>query len=171
MFKGKKEKVNPQDAWNECIERAVSNVSDAPITVQQYIVKLGTQSNVPRNANKFKNFLRNSFRIHNETLINIIWSFLEKFSTKQSIDSGVDLIASKLDVPKRHEICDAASLEVTEGSKRKGSNDVEDEQDESSELKRKRHKKDKKKKDKKKNDKKKEKKEKKHEVIETDYVA
>lgn len=169
MFKGKKEKLNPQDAWNECIERAVSNVSDAHATIQQYVVRLGTQSNVPRNANKFKNFLRNSFRIHNETLINSIWSFLEKFSAKQSIDLKITSTASDLEVKERHDSCDASLSDVTDGCKRKVSHDVEDE--ESSEFEPKRHKKDKKKKDKEKKDKKKEKKNRKHETTVTDSAV
>jgi cell growth-regulating nucleolar protein len=78
LFRGKKEKLNPQEAWNEHIRLAASAASDAPQGIRQYILKLGSLSNVPRNANKFKNFLKNSFRMYNESLINEVWTFLDK---------------------------------------------------------------------------------------------
>ena len=78
LYKGKKEKLNPQDAWNQCIETAFASVLQAPVSIRTYLEKLSLQTNVPRNKSKFGNFIKNSLRVHNDKLIDEIWMFLEK---------------------------------------------------------------------------------------------
>lgn len=78
LYKGKKTKLNPQDAWIAIIEDAAStSLSKAPNNIQQYVKRLAELGNVPRNAKKFNNFIKNSLRISNDSIITQIWTFLD----------------------------------------------------------------------------------------------
>ena len=81
LFKAKKVKLNPQEAWNLVVESAASDrVNEAPVAIKSFLPSLQKLGNVPRQQKKFVNFVKNSLRLHNESLINQMWSFLEKLN-------------------------------------------------------------------------------------------
>ena len=41
LFKGKKEKLNPQDAWNAIVETAIANSANASADIRNIIYRLG----------------------------------------------------------------------------------------------------------------------------------
>ena len=137
MYKGKKDKLNPQDAWNNCISEASSRSASAPISVRQYIEKLGSQSNVPRNANKFRNFVKNSFRLQNDKLIDEMWSFLEKFKVvvipvqlnekvdEPPLDMETRATSTTAESSDQHSELEAARLERKKAKKEKKKRDRE----------------------------------------------
>ena len=79
LYKGPKVKVNPQDAWMNTVEQAVTNSSKAPHNIQTHLKRLGELNNIPRNQKKFENFIKNSLRLYNDNLILEIWKYLESF--------------------------------------------------------------------------------------------
>ena len=81
LYTKKKKKTSPQEAWNQCIDAAANKISEAPQQIRFYIEKLGQNSNVPRNKQKFSNFVKNSFRMYNDQIIDELWTFLEKFKS------------------------------------------------------------------------------------------
>ena len=82
LFKGPKAKVNPQDAWMELVMDAISDCSKADASIQPHLKRLGDLTNIPRNQKKFINFIKNSLRLFNDSLIEKIWKYLESFKPK-----------------------------------------------------------------------------------------
>lgn len=89
LYKGKKAKINPQDAWMMLISTAASplQLKDAPADVKPYLGRLAEQTNVPRNKKKFTNFIKNSMTLRNDTLIDKIWNYLECIRNKQELNN------------------------------------------------------------------------------------
>ena len=104
---GKKKKKSPQELWNECIETAIQNVPEAPQKLRSHIGNLGQLSNVPRNKNKFSNFIKNSFRLNDDNIINEIWKFLEQFKSNGDSQSLEKEESSKREQEGNHIIPDA----------------------------------------------------------------
>lgn len=71
-----------KDAWNDIVQEAVANVKSAPGSIQSHIIKIGTLTNVPRNEKKFKNFVKNSIKLFNDSLIDEIWAHICKYNNK-----------------------------------------------------------------------------------------
>jgi len=82
LFKGPKAKINPQDAWMELVMDAISDCSNAEASIQPHLKRLGDLTNIPRNQKKFSNFIKNSLRLFNDSLIEKIWKYLESFKPK-----------------------------------------------------------------------------------------
>jgi len=83
LYKAKKTKLNPQEAWVALVEEAVERAKEAPAAVQHHLPRLGELGNVPRNKKKFVNFVKNSLRLYNEAQIDQIWTFLEQLSQEK----------------------------------------------------------------------------------------
>lgn len=77
LFKPKAGKPKAQDIWNELIEGVVAMKSKAPPQVQPYLERISNLTNVPRNQKKFLNFARNSLNIRSDSLLEMIWKFLD----------------------------------------------------------------------------------------------
>ena len=90
LFKKKESKKSPQETWMEAVTTAVENSAEAPENIRLYLSKISSLGNVPRNKNKFSNFLKNSFKIHSDSVINGIWDFLERTAKKSLQESKVD---------------------------------------------------------------------------------
>ena len=91
LYKPKKEKINPQDAWMQQIEKATSDESSAPANIRPHLNRLAELSNVPRNKKKFINFAKNSLRLSNDSILEAIWTHLEQFRvTPATQESGKD---------------------------------------------------------------------------------
>ena len=60
------------------MQKAVADVHTAPASIKFHLPKIGSLQNVPRNEKKFKNFVKNSMKIHNDSLINDIWLHINK---------------------------------------------------------------------------------------------
>ena len=82
LYKKKETKRNPQEVWMEAVSAAVANAANAPENIRYHLLKISSLGNVPRNKNKFGNFLKNSFKIYSDSVINGIWEFLEKTAKK-----------------------------------------------------------------------------------------
>ena len=83
LYKKKEAKKTPQDLWIEALNSAVENLHSAPENIQSYLTRLGALGNVPRNKNKFVNFIKNSMKIYSDAIIESIWKFLEASAKKQ----------------------------------------------------------------------------------------
>eukprot|EP01039_Chlorochromonas_danica_P001584 gene1582-1730_t len=70
-------KPKAQDIWNELIEGVVAMKSKAPPQVHPYLERISNLTNVPRNQKKFLNFARNSLNIRSDSLLEMIWKFLD----------------------------------------------------------------------------------------------
>lgn len=81
LYKGK-QKLSPQDSWMQSIETAVSKYDDAPISIQPHLQKLLEFNNIPRNKNKFVNFLKNSLKLHSSSVIDELWNFVSSYYNK-----------------------------------------------------------------------------------------
>lgn len=79
IYKAKKVKTTPQDAWLDCIQKAATNVDAAPLVLRSYLEKLSELSNIPRNRNKFVNFGKNSLKVYNEGILFSLWEHIDSF--------------------------------------------------------------------------------------------
>lgn len=78
LYKAKKAKLNPQDAWVALIEEVSANTKEAPVALQQHLARLGELNNVPRNKNKFVNFCKNSLKLYNDKLLESLFDYLDQ---------------------------------------------------------------------------------------------
>ena len=135
----KKKKASPQEMWNQCIETATNKILEAPQRIRYYIEKLGQQSNVPRNKNKFSNFVKNSFRLNDERIIEEMWSFLERYK-RGSNDQIEENILEKDNNHKPAVIEDSRQCDLErEETEREGSKEGKKMKKEKKKLKRKRN--------------------------------
>lgn len=109
LYKAKKVKLNPQDAWVALIEDVTSRVKEAPPLIQNHLTRLGELNNVPRNKGKFINFCKNSLKLYNDNILEGLWAHLESCkkateaanvaeSTTASTNSKPDATAPSSDV-------------------------------------------------------------------------
>ena len=82
-------KLNPQEAWLSLIADAASKADEAPRNIRPYVLRLNSLGNVPRNKNKFSNFMKNSVKINNTSVIDDLWGFLESLKTSRDVESPV----------------------------------------------------------------------------------
>ena len=82
LYKGKKAKLNPQEAWLALLEESVSR-EDAPERVKPFLSRIAELGNAPRNKKKFVNFLKNSMRLNDTNLADLIWNYLEKLNEEK----------------------------------------------------------------------------------------
>jgi len=78
---GSKKKKGPQEIWMEVVEQAAAESQQAPANIRSMISNLSGFGNVPRNQNKFCNFVKNSLRVRSEPMIKQIWEFLQQRQT------------------------------------------------------------------------------------------
>jgi cell growth-regulating nucleolar protein len=81
-------KLNPQEAWTALIEEAASRSEEAPKHIRDNVLRLNDLGNVPRNKNKFINFVKNSMKMYNTNLIEEIWNFLEKLKEQKNLEKA-----------------------------------------------------------------------------------
>ena len=88
-----KVKKSPQDQWISLIEdaarQAATKEGSVPSNIKQHLIKIAELGNVPRNKNKFTNFVKNSLRLHSAPIIDDIWGFLESLKKKDDLDETV----------------------------------------------------------------------------------
>jgi cell growth-regulating nucleolar protein len=101
-------KLNPQEAWTALIEEAATRSEEAPKQIRDNVRRLNDLGNVPRNKNKFVNFVKNSMKIHNTNVIEEIWNFLEKLKEQKNGDKA--LTAPKAEIKNEAETDKAESL-------------------------------------------------------------
>lgn len=71
-------KRSPQELWMDVIGGVVADSSDAPASLHGHIAALDGLGNVPRNKQKFKNFLSNSLKIRSASVADEFFDFLDK---------------------------------------------------------------------------------------------
>mmetsp|Transcript_40551 Transcript_40551/g.53376 ORF Transcript_40551/g.53376 Transcript_40551/m.53376 type:complete len:315 (+) Transcript_40551:71-1015(+) len=79
--KKKTGKVNPQEAWMDLIAQAANNPS--PPGLQNHLQRMAELGNVPRARKKFDNFLKNSLRLHNDSVLSQLWEHLDQLRKKE----------------------------------------------------------------------------------------
>jgi cell growth-regulating nucleolar protein len=67
---------------------AISNISKAPHDIRPHLSRMGDLSNIPRNENKFNNFVKNSLKIYNDKIIKDIWQYLNSCKADISFSSS-----------------------------------------------------------------------------------
>ena len=142
LYKPKKEKLNPQDAWMECVSEAASRAHEAPLSIRSFLGRISQQANVPRQKNKFFNFCKNSLRISVDKIVNEIWDFLEKCRGSNKVDGILVITPTVAD-----EV--SSTVATRDGSKHNDDTCVDDANDTKKILKNKKQNKKMKKKDKK----------------------
>eukprot|EP00968_Pinguiococcus_pyrenoidosus_P013221 scaffold1197_cov228-Pinguiococcus_pyrenoidosus.AAC.7 len=70
----------------EVVETASKNVADAPPRIQGWLPKIQSLGNVPRVERKFRNFLGNSLRLRDETIVTEIWQYLSELKSRQKAE-------------------------------------------------------------------------------------
>jgi cell growth-regulating nucleolar protein len=82
LFKGNKVKANPQDQWMDVVLQACTKAGSdpaAPSSIKQYMPRIAELNNIPRNEKKFGNFVKNSLRLYNDSIINDTWKYINSF--------------------------------------------------------------------------------------------
>lgn len=81
--KGKKGQMK-QDAWTEGVAKCVELCVGANANLKYYVEKLSGFDNVPRKQKPFVNFLKNSFRLYDNSTAERIWELLSEAQRQNS---------------------------------------------------------------------------------------
>ncbi|CAM9730895.1 unnamed protein product [Ascophyllum nodosum] len=67
------------EIWADAVQRAAANASQgvAPKALSDNLIRMGELGNVPRQEKKFKNFIKNSFRVLNDAGVSKLWEYLD----------------------------------------------------------------------------------------------
>lgn len=95
LFKKKEQKKSPQDVWMDAVANAVADSSSAPSNIRSFLPRLAELGNVPRNKNKFMNFLSNSLKIRSDALCTSMWDYLEATAKKEVQTNSAQLLQAK----------------------------------------------------------------------------
>jgi cell growth-regulating nucleolar protein len=116
-------KLNPQETWTALIEEAATRSEEAPKHIRDNVLRMNDLGNVPRNKNKFINFVKNSMKIYNTNIIEEIWNFLEKLKEQKNVEKA--LTATKVEI-KNEAKTDKTEINVEISSKVEESNTEEE---------------------------------------------
>jgi len=83
LYKKKTQKRSPQEIWMDVINESIANIGSLSLSHQAKNVLKNMQNypNVPRNENKFKNFISNCMKVRDTNVQVEIWKYL---SSKKS---------------------------------------------------------------------------------------
>ncbi|XP_014783922.1 cell growth-regulating nucleolar protein [Octopus bimaculoides] len=98
-YSGKDYKARPtqnkgeakQDAWIQKVQTAIDKSNSKP-NIRNLLERLKDYPNIPRKQTKFENFLHNSLRVRDQSLVKEIWDILmtEKTSESKEVDERKD---------------------------------------------------------------------------------
>ncbi|CAM9767800.1 unnamed protein product [Ectocarpus fasciculatus] len=77
--KAKQKNRGVNEIWADSVLLAASNASSgvAPKPLCAHLVRMGDLGNVPRQEKKFKNFVKNSLRVFDETTVSKLWDYVD----------------------------------------------------------------------------------------------
>ncbi|CAN0077752.1 unnamed protein product [Ectocarpus sp. 6 AP-2014] len=77
--KAKQKNRGVNEIWADSVLLAASNASSgvAPKPLCAHLVRMGDLGNVPRQEKKFKNFVKNSLRVFDETSVSKLWAYVD----------------------------------------------------------------------------------------------
>lgn len=87
-YEGKTHKGDvKQQAWIQKINELIKKPNVSP-KVKELLEQISTFDNVPRKKAKFQNWMKNSLKIHNESVLEQVWNIFSEASSNEPADKG-----------------------------------------------------------------------------------
>lgn len=84
-----------QEAWIESINEAVESATNMSPALKELLSTITQNSNIPRKKKKFENFVSNSIRVRNHTLVEQAWKVFEAAVAKPKDEPKVSVANGK----------------------------------------------------------------------------
>uniref|UniRef100_A0A2K6F7T4 Cell growth-regulating nucleolar protein n=1 Tax=Propithecus coquereli TaxID=379532 RepID=A0A2K6F7T4_PROCO len=89
-YEGKTHKGDiKQQAWIQKINELIKRPNVSP-KVRELLEQIGAFDNVPRKKAKFQNWMKNSLKVHNESILEQVWNIFSEASSSEPVRKGQD---------------------------------------------------------------------------------
>ncbi|KAM9678645.1 cell growth-regulating nucleolar protein isoform 1-T2 [Trichechus inunguis] len=89
-YEGKTHKGDiKQQAWIQKINELIKKPNVSP-KVRELLEQISGFDNIPRKRAKFQNWMKNSLKIHNESILEQVWSIFSEASRNEPVSEGQD---------------------------------------------------------------------------------
>ncbi|XP_062964013.1 cell growth-regulating nucleolar protein isoform X1 [Cynocephalus volans] len=89
-YEGKTHKGDiKQQAWIQKINELMKRPSVSP-KVRELLEQISAFDNVPRKKVKFQNWMKNSLKVHNESVLEQVWNIFSEASSSEPVSKGQD---------------------------------------------------------------------------------
>lgn len=89
-YEGKTHKGDvKQQAWIQKINELIKKPSVNP-KVRELLEQIGAFDNVPRKKVKFQNWMKNSLKVYNESILEQVWTIFSEASSSEPVSKGQD---------------------------------------------------------------------------------
>ncbi|KAB0389580.1 hypothetical protein E2I00_018404, partial [Balaenoptera physalus] len=89
-YEGKTHKGDvKQQAWIQKINELIKRPSVGP-KVRELLGQISGFDNVPRKRAKFQNWMKNSLKVHNESILEQVWNIFSEASSNEPVSKGQD---------------------------------------------------------------------------------
>ncbi|XP_021533272.1 cell growth-regulating nucleolar protein [Neomonachus schauinslandi] len=89
-YEGKTHKGDiKQQAWIQKINELVKRPNVSP-KVRELLEQISGFDNVPRKKAKFQNWMKNSLKVHNESILEQVWNIFSEASSNEAVSKGQD---------------------------------------------------------------------------------
>ncbi|XP_046947542.1 cell growth-regulating nucleolar protein [Lynx rufus] len=89
-YEGKTHKGDiKQQAWTQKINELIKRPNVSP-KVRELLEQISGFDNVPRKKAKFQNWMKNSLKVHNESILEQVWSIFSEASGNEPVSKGQD---------------------------------------------------------------------------------
>ncbi|XP_021573313.1 cell growth-regulating nucleolar protein isoform X2 [Carlito syrichta] len=89
-YEGKTHKGDiKQQAWIQKINELIKRPNVSP-KVRELLEQISAFDNVPRKKAKFQNWMKNSLKVHNESILEQVWNIFSEASSNGPVDKGQD---------------------------------------------------------------------------------
>ncbi|MBZ3877015.1 Cell growth-regulating nucleolar protein [Sciurus carolinensis] len=122
-YEGKAHKGDvKQQAWIQKINELIKKPNVSP-KVRELLKQISAFDNVPRKKAKFQNWMKNSLKVHNESILEQVWNIFSEASSSELVSKGQDQQPPNQVAKSRSE----ASTKVPTSSKANDSTEKESE--------------------------------------------
>ncbi|CAD7678923.1 unnamed protein product [Nyctereutes procyonoides] len=89
-YEGKTHKGDvKQQAWIQKINELIKRPNVSP-KVRELLEQISGFDNVPRKRAKFQNWMKNSLKVHNESVLEQVWNIFSEASSNEAVSKGQD---------------------------------------------------------------------------------
>lgn len=89
-YEGKTHKGDvKQQAWIQKIHELIKRPNVSP-KVRELLEQISGFDNVPRKRAKFQNWMKNSLKVHNESILEQVWNIFSEASSSEPVGKGPD---------------------------------------------------------------------------------
>ncbi|XP_059236768.1 cell growth-regulating nucleolar protein [Mustela nigripes] len=89
-YEGKTHKGDiKQQAWIQKINELIKRPNVSP-KVRELLEQISGFDNVPRKKAKFQNWMKNSLKVHNESILEQVWNIFSEASSNEAVSKGQD---------------------------------------------------------------------------------